>query len=100
MSFYSQYELLEPLPGKTVKSFKARDLTSGRFVMVHLLVGEAAALESHLETLPQDKRAQIVDRGSNEGTPYVVTAPLPAGVSFEEWVSPPAPAKDIGSRSG
>ena len=45
MSFYSHYELLEPLPGKTVKTFKGRQLTSGRFVMVHLLVGETAALE-------------------------------------------------------
>ena len=90
MSFYSQYELLEPIPGGIAKTFKARQLTTGRFVMVHLLVGEAAALEHRLNDLPAEKSDQILDRGENGGTPYVVTTPLPAGVSFDTWLGPRA----------
>src|SRR5690349_17108034 len=92
MSFYSQYELLEPIPGGTAKTFKARQLASGRFVMVHLLVGPAAVLDSRIDALGTEKKALVLDRGSNDGTPYVVTSPLPAGVNFDEWVGPAASA--------
>ncbi len=60
--------------------------------MVHLLVGEAAMLERRMEGLSPEKRAQVLDRGSNDGTPYVVTSPLPAGLTFEAWLSAEAPA--------
>src|ERR1043165_9500463 len=88
MSFYSQYELLEPIPGGTARTFKARQLASGRFVMVHLLVGTAAVLDRQIDGLAAEKKALVLDRGSNDGTPYVVTSPLPAGISFDEWVGP------------
>src|SRR5438046_290605 len=98
MSFYSQYELLELVPGGTVRTFKARQIGSGRDVLVHLLVSGGEALERQLENLIPEKRAQILDRGMHEGTPYVVSTALPAGVNFEEWLS--GPLKDLGTRAG
>src|SRR6516164_6308498 len=105
MSFYSQYELLEPVAGGAAKTFKARQVASGRFVMVHLLLGESAPLAGRVAALPPEKRAQVLDQGTHEGTPYVVTAPLPVGTNFEEWVGPAVPVaepkeKDIGGRAG
>ena len=94
MSFYSQYELLEPIPGGTARTFKARQLASGRFVMVHLLVGTAAVLDRQIDGLAAEKKALVLDRGSNDGTPYVVTSPLPAGMSFDEWVGPAVAAPE------
>src|SRR6267378_521429 len=100
MSAYSQYQLLEEVPGGTAKSFKARHLVTGESLMVHLLVGQSAGLERQLENLPREKRDQIVDRGSNDGTYYVVTTPLPTGVSFDDWVIQSTRVRDVGSRAG
>jgi len=105
MSFYSQYELLEPVPGGTVRTFKARQLASGRDVLVHLIVAGGESLDWQLAGLTPEKRAQILDSGIHEGTRYVVSTALPAGVKFEEWlaappVSAPPHIEDVGSRVG
>ena len=39
MDFYQKYELIDPLPGEGTRSFRARQIATGREVAVHLLVG-------------------------------------------------------------
>src|SRR5687767_3192675 len=92
MSFYTQYELQEPIPGGTVRSFKARQIATQREVRVHLLVGQNDEVMRQLRILSPEKRPLIVDQGNNDGTLYVVTLPLPGDSGFEEWLSAPVGA--------
>src|SRR5262245_4310256 len=89
MSFYKEYELLDPLPGGTVRSFTARQIATQRDVWVHLLIGGSDAVLRQMDSLPPEKRSLIVDQGQHESTTYVVTSPLPGGMGFEEWLSTP-----------
>src|SRR5258705_564099 len=87
MSFYTEYELQEPVPGGTVKSFKARQIATQRDVRVHLLVGGNDSVMRHMRTLPPEKRSLILDQGVNGGNIYIVTPPLPGDLGFEHWLS-------------
>src|SRR4030095_7293175 len=89
MSFYTEYELQEPLPGGKVKSFKARHLKTKREVRVHILVGGNDAVLKLVKSLPPEKRPMILDQGQHEGTVYYVTPPLPEDSGFEQWLGAP-----------
>ncbi len=39
MDFYRKYELIDPLAGEGTRSFRAKQINTGREVNVHLLVG-------------------------------------------------------------
>src|SRR5215471_3859557 len=78
MSFSAQYEWLEPVSTGISGSFKAREISSGRPVLVHLL----ARGDNRFRKLPSRKRAQVLNQGEYEGLEFVV---LPEGVSFDEW---------------
>ena len=43
MEFYSKYELIDPLPGGGSRSFRGRQTSTSREVLVHLLPGGASA---------------------------------------------------------
>ena len=79
MSFSAQYEWLEPVTARVPGSFKAREISSGRPVLVHLL----ARGDNRFRNLPSKRRAQVLSQGEYEGLEFVV---LPEGVSFDEWV--------------
>src|SRR3989442_10024746 len=76
MSFFQKYELIEPVPGEGPKSFRARQLATGREVAVHLLVGgrtpQNEALLARLRALPAQSFSKLLEVGDNDGTPYVV----------------------------
>src|ERR1039458_4111290 len=102
MSLYKRYELIEPIPGGTVKSFKARQISTGRDVWVYLLVGGEEALQRQVRAVAAEKRRRILEEGTHEGTPFVVTDDL--GAPFEEWLNTPvavSPASaDVLTRAG
>src|SRR5262249_38107163 len=79
MSFSAQSEWLEPVTAGVPGSFKAREISSGRPVLVHLL----ARGDNRFRNLPSKRRAQVLSQGEYEGLEFVV---LPEGVSFDEWV--------------
>src|ERR1044071_6910318 len=89
MSFYQQYELQELIPGGTVKTFKARQIATGRDVRVHLIVSNSQSVLRQVKALVGEKRSLVIDHGEDSGTTYVVTAPLPGGVNFEQWLNAP-----------
>src|SRR5262245_60023349 len=95
MSFYTEYELLEPLPGGIVKSFKARHIKSKREVRLHLLVGGNDGVVQQVKSLPPEKRPMILDQGTHEGTVFYVTQPLPEGAAFEQWLRTPVQARPV-----
>src|SRR6185369_3491417 len=90
MDFYQKYELIDPLPGEGTRSFRARQIATGREVTVHLLVGgrtpENERLLARLRGIPAQSFSKLVEVGDNEGTPYVATA-APPYQNLADWLA-------------
>ena len=90
MEFYSKYELIDPLPGGGSRSFRGRQTSTSREVLVHLLPGGASAenqaLLARLRSLPARAMAKLIEVGDNEGTTYVVTE-APPYLHLEDWLA-------------
>lgn len=90
MDFYERFELLDLVQDTGVKTFEAREVATGRPVRVHLFVSPRAPLQAALlkalDKLPPEEASRIIDRGKNEGTPYIVTDRLVDQASFQDWV--------------
>jgi hypothetical protein len=90
VNFYDRFELLGLHRDDGIKTFQAREVPTGRLVQVHLFVHadapESVALLKKLDLLPEEERQRIVDRGENQGTPYVVTDRLMDQAGFREWL--------------
>ena len=90
MSIYERYELLNIVHDGPVKTFSARQIQTGQIVAVHLLVNpaaEAQLLMQKVRALPHEVRAELIEFGDHEGTPYVVTTEWRRMVSFPEWLN-------------
>ncbi|HEY1341612.1 MAG TPA: hypothetical protein VGF59_29075, partial [Bryobacteraceae bacterium] len=91
MDFYQKYELIDALPveGPT-KTFRARQISTGRNVAVHLLLGgrtpQNEALLARLRAIPPASMAKLLEVGENEGTTYVVTV-APPYEGLPEWLT-------------
>jgi hypothetical protein len=97
MDFYQKYELLDLLKDEGVKAFNAREISTGRRITIFLFVGEQARL--HVDLLEQLRksqrsgRADLLEVGDNQGTPFVVTEPLGGLAELKRKVAvSPAPA--------
>src|SRR5688572_33451065 len=90
MSFYERFELLDLSRDGSIKTFAARQRATGREVSIHLLTGGRTVHSGLLEKISrmsEDARADIIEAGEHEGTPYFVTAPWLRQESFDEWVA-------------
>src|SRR6266487_3807296 len=89
MSFFQKYELIEPVPGEGPKSFRARQLATGRDVVVHLMVGgrtpQNDALLARLRALPKHSFSKLLEVGNNDGTPFVVIDAPPVQ-NLSDWL--------------
>ena len=109
MDLDNRYELFEVVANDSEsKTFRAREIPSGREVLVHLMFGGIPAphkeklLDLVLQRLVDplaDKRRQILEISDYKGMPYAVTEPLPGFRSLREWLmaerqpeAAPAPA--------
>ena len=85
-----KYELLERMPGEGVKSFRGRQIHSGREVAIHLLPGghtaENEALLARMRTLPLSSLAKLIEVGEQDATIYVVIE-APPHQHLLEWLS-------------
>src|SRR5580658_1754895 len=90
MDFYQKYELIDPLPGEGTRSFRARQIASGREVAVHLLVGGKSAendtLLTRLRALPEPSLRKLIEVGDNDGTIFVATE-APPFLHLSEWLT-------------
>ncbi len=97
VSLYERFELLDLDRDDGVKTFKAREISTGRPVKVHLFVHADApiqvALLKAIDRLPDSERSRIIERGRHEGTPYVVTDRLVEYPGLSEWVQAAAKLK-------
>ena len=81
-----RYEMLEALPGAGVRSWKARQRSTGREVTVHRLgrgASEAAEL-AEMRRLAHTGR-KILESGEEQEGVYVITA-APPWLDWREWV--------------
>jgi len=96
---YERFELLALHRDDGVKTFHAREIATRRPVHVHLFADPHApqnmALLARLERLPEHERRRIIDRGEDDGTPYVVTDRLVDQPGFREWLNAKAQPLDI-----
>src|SRR5262249_51890979 len=72
-----------------VRSFRAKQVATGRIVVVHLMVGgrtpQNEALLARLRALPPQSFSQLLEVGSNDGTPFVVIA-APPFPNLHDWL--------------
>src|SRR5689334_8010854 len=89
MSLDAQYQVFHAMPdtGK-VQTLRAHQTASGREVMVHLILSDAAGVDRQVRALPTAKADLILAQGIHSGKPAVVTEVLPHGIPFEEWLEP------------
>src|SRR5580692_8220272 len=97
MDFYQKYELIDPLPGDGTRSFRARQIATGREVAVHLLVGgktgENDTLLSRLRALPEGSLRKLIEVGDNDGTVFVATE-APPFLHLADWLAEQERAAD------
>jgi hypothetical protein len=97
MDFYQKYELIDPLPGEGTRSFRARQIVTGREVAVHLLVsgktGENDTLLSRLRALPERSLRKLIEVGDNDGTVFVATE-APPFLHLADWLAEQERAAD------
>src|SRR5580692_5913893 len=90
MDFYQKYELIDPLSGEGTRSFRARQIATGREVVVHLLTGgrtpENDALLTRLRGLPESSLRKLIEVGDNDGTTFVATE-APPFLHLAEWLA-------------
>src|ERR1700733_9062692 len=89
MDFYQKYELIDPLSGEGTRSFRARQIATGREVVVHLLTGgktpENDVLLTRLRMLPEGSLRKLIEVGDNEGTTFVATE-APPFLHLGDWL--------------
>ena len=96
MDLDNRYELGEVIANDSEsKTFRAREVATGRGVLVHILFGgkPAAHKERLLDLLLQrlvdpsaEKRRQILEISDYKGMPYAVTEVLPDFRTLREWL--------------
>lgn len=92
MSLIEKYELLDVIAENETRTYLARERSTVRMVMIHLLLpnpNRIALLEMVLRTrmMPSSPgRQQILDLGEHEGMPYVATEIIPGFRTLREWL--------------
>lgn len=95
MSFQSKYQILSPLSDGETQSFRAREVASGRTVLVHYLVtGRSAPGEPDLAFLifkflrsaSAEAGRHLLDMGEDVGRIYVVTTDAAHCSDLRKWL--------------
>src|SRR5215469_6985624 len=90
MDLSEKYSLIEALPGDGPKSYRGRQIATGRDVAVHLLPGgktpENEALLTRLRALPPLALRKLLEVGDTAGDTYIVTEGPPFQ-HITEWLA-------------
>jgi hypothetical protein len=95
VTFLSKYQLGELILEGEARTSKARELSSGREVLVHELPTGAdrgrgtdllRMIHRYLRTLPPKVRNPILELGEHEGRMYLVTDAIPGFHSLRNWL--------------
>ncbi len=95
MGFLGKYELLEVISDEDARTFNARQVSSGRPVLVHQLAGGPNRANQidllkmvlrYLRSASPLSLGQVLDMGEEEGTTYLVTEVLPEFRTLRRWL--------------
>ncbi len=90
MPFTDRFQLLDLKRDEGARTFEAREIATGRPVLVHLFADTTSplsrALLVKLDSLPEPERRRILDRGHFEAGVYVVTDRLAEHAGLREWL--------------
>jgi len=90
------YELLEVLTEEEPSTFRARQVSSGRIVLLHRLsggrsypdqVGLIRTVVQYLRKGPTASRRLVLDMVEHEGAMYLITEVLPGFRTFSQWLA-------------
>lgn len=96
MQLLPNYELLEVLTKEEPCTFRARQMSSGRTVLLHRLsggrsypdqVGLIRTVVRYLRQAPKTSRNLVLDMVEHEGAMYLVTEVLPGFRTLNEWLA-------------
>jgi hypothetical protein len=86
-----RFQLLDLRRDEGARTFEAREIATGRPVLVHLFADPSAPLNhvllEKIDALPQKEQARVIDRGEHEGGVYVVTDRLAEYGGLREWLA-------------
>jgi len=92
MRLLGKYEVLETVEGGGLRTFKARQVSSGRTVLCHDLSSGPNVMQlvrlvvRHLRGAPTRDRSLILDMIEEDGSVYLITEPLPGSGSLSDWL--------------
>ncbi len=90
MPFTDRFQLLDLKRDEGARTYEAREIATGRPVYVHVFADCYAplnrALLAKLDTLPEEERHRILDRGELDVGVYVVTDRLAEYPGLREWL--------------
>ncbi|HTB15510.1 MAG TPA: hypothetical protein VK752_28260 [Bryobacteraceae bacterium] len=90
MPFTERFQLLDLKRDEGARTYEAREIATGRPVFVHLFANTTSPLNramlAKLDTLPEEERHRILDRGEHEGGIYLVTDRLAEYQGLREWL--------------
>jgi len=95
MDFQGRYQLLEMVSDGEARTFKARQTSSGRAVLLHQLFAErtpprqpdlAALFFAYLRRATAEEMKLLIDMGEDAGRVFVVTQDLPIFYDLRQWL--------------
>ncbi len=95
MSFQGKYEILSTLGEGESKSYRARQISSGRPVILHHLRADRTATAQpdlanlvfeFLRTASKEASRNFLDMGDEEGRIFIVTADAPECLDLRKWL--------------
>ena len=90
MCLRDRFEILGLKRDDGARSFEAREIATGRPVLVHFLPLDSALLK-RVVALPDSERGRVIDRGEEAGEVYLVTDRLAEFPGLSEWLHQGAP---------
>ena len=109
MDFQGRYQILEMLRDGEARTFKARQTSSGRIVLLHQLWVErtpanqpdlASLVFGFLRRATAEEMKSLIDMGEEESRVFVVTEDLPGCQDLRRWLqSAPGTPQTVGKAS-
>jgi hypothetical protein len=91
MALTDRFQLFGLKRDEGARTYEAREIATGRPVLVHLFPDQASplsrALLAKFEALPEHERRRVIERGEHEGGIYLVTDRLADYPGLREWLS-------------
>jgi hypothetical protein len=91
VSLTDRFQLFDLRRDEGARTFEAREIATGRPVLVHLFANRTSPLNrvllSKVDALPEKERLRVLDSGDHEGGVYLVTDRLAEYAGLREWLS-------------